>query len=238
MSDAPHAAPASPATSRAGGTPRRKTRFLPLVAALAAVLAAVTGCAGTPPLSFPRHSGYLGSFGEVLPGQVVFVQVIVPAATAPVTLISARPLPLPGLPAPSLRITRIGVWSLPGGAAGFGRGYPPHGDCAGTPREIPCRPGWKLAGFRIRAGDANKLIYFWITAPRRAGNYYLAGLAVTYRSGGQRYTASLYTLAEYCVADTWHRHLTPRELNNALNATGNQCGHGGTNAMDKLTGNP
>ena len=163
----------------------------------------MAGCAGTPPLSYPQHSGHLGSFGTLLPGQAQFVQVMVPAPASAVTLVSARALPVPGLPAPGPRITRIGVWSYPGAVILFGPGYPPHGACAERgvlPRSIPCRPGWKLDGFRIRAGDHNKMIYFWITVPRRAGNYYLAGLAVTYRSGGQRYTVNLYTLAEYCVA--------------------------------------
>ena len=151
---------------------------------------------------------------------------------------SARALPVPGLPAPSTRITRIGVWSLPGGSMFSGRGYPPHGDCAGSLRFIPCRPGWKLPGFRIRAGDHNKLIYYWITAPRRPGNYYLAGLALTYRtSTGTRYTTNLYMLAEYCVARTGNRrHLTPADINKIENIALNHCGHGGTEQMNKLTG--
>ena len=168
----------------------------------------------------------------------MYTQVSVPSPASAVALVSARALPVPGLPAPSTRITKIGVWSLPGGSMFYGRGYPPHGDCVGSLRFIPCRPGWKLPGFRIQARDHNKLIYYWITAPHRPGNYYLGGLALTYRtSTGARYTANLYMLAEYCVAHIGnHRHLTPRQAFKVEGADLNQCGHGGTKQMNKLTG--
>ena len=239
MTDSPQAATASPAITGRGGAPHR-TRF-PLLAAalLVTVLIAVAGCGGQAPLaSYPPHGTWQESYLVLLPGQPAFMQIVVPAPASEVTLVSARALPVPGLPDPGTRITRIGVWSLPGGSMFYGRGYPPHGDCVGSLRFIPCRPGWKLPGFRIRAGDPSKLIYYWITAPRRAGNYYLAGLALTYRtSTGTRYTVNLYMLAEYCVAHIGnHRHLTARQAFKIENADLNQCGHGGTKQMNKLTG--
>ena len=238
MTDSPQAASASPAINGRGGAPRR-TRFPLLAGVLAAVLIAVAGCGGQAPLaSYPPHGTWQESFEALLPGQPAFMQIVVPAPASEVTLVSARALPVPGLPAPGTRITRIGVWSLPGGSMFAGRGYPPHGDCVGSLRFIPCRPGGKLPGFRIRAGDRNKLIYFWIITPRRAGNYYLAGLALTYRtSTGTPYTVNLYMLAEYCVARVAnHRHLTARQAFKIENADLNQCGHGGTKQMNKLSG--
>ncbi len=240
MTDSPNAASATPAiTGRGSAPPRRKGRIPLLAGVLAAVLIAVAGCGGQAPLaSYPPHGTWQESFGVLLPGQPAFMQIVVPAPARAVTLESARALPVPGLPDPGTRITRIGVWSLPGGSMFSGWGYPPHGDCATAPRRaIPCRPGWKLPGFRIRAGDPSKLIYYWITAPRRPGNYYLAGLALTYRtSTGTRYTVNLYMLAEYCVARVGnHRHLTARQAFKIENADLNQCGHGGTKQMNKLT---
>lgn len=135
-----------------------------------------------------------GSFGGDHLGEPAGFPVYLPVAKVPVTLVSARLLKLPGFPAP--RLVHLGVWDATGGIFDLVRGLPPpHCTIA-----VPCNgPGSPFAGFRLKPRDSNEIVYFWVKPPRRPGDYYVAGLRVTYRVGSGTYTGNLYAGGLLCA---------------------------------------
>jgi hypothetical protein len=120
--------------------------------------------------------------------------------TVAVRLVAARLLPVPGYPAP--RLVHLGVWHIFHGLTAKGSGWPPHG-CGGA---APCNsPGARFAGYQLHPGDSQEVVYFWVMPPQ-PGNYYVAGLIVTYRVGSHTYEGSLYSAGLMCVRADWKKH--------------------------------
>jgi hypothetical protein len=157
----------------------------------------------------PPNTGFMESSGLISPGISAAYPAWLPKSKAPVTLVSAKLLTIPGFPAP--RLVRLGVWHIFHGLTAMEVGWPPHG-CGGA---APCNaPGARFAGFRLRPGDSQELVYFWVVAPHD-GYYYVAGLRVTYKIGSRTYTGNLFSGGEMCVHTAWREHR--QRFNNTCN---------------------
>jgi len=143
-------------------------------------------------------SGVWENYGIVGIGVPVAYPQYLPESKVQVTLLSARLIAIPGFPAP--RLVKLGVWHIFHGLTSMAEGLPPRG-CGGA---APCNsPGKPFGGFQLRPGDRQEVVYFWVLPPRRPGNYYVAGLRVTYRVGSAVYEGHLYSGGEMCVRRHW-----------------------------------
>lgn len=102
----------------------------------------------------------------------------------------------------------------------------PRNGCGGA---APCNPpGSPFAGFYLKTGAGQELVYFWVQPPRTPGDYYVAGLRVTYRIGSATYTGDLFSGGEMCVREDW---LTV-PVSKACNGFSNKADAALTNMVD------
>lgn len=169
---------------------------------LAGVMAGCGGPSGGGYSLNPPGAGFMENSGPSGPGVPIYFPAYLPKSQETVRLVSARLLPLAGFAAP--RLVHLGVWHIFHGLTASGSGWPPHG-CGGA---APCNsPGARFAGFELYPGEDSDVVYFWVVPPR-PGNYYVAGLKVTYRVGSGTYTGDLFSGGLMCVRADWRKHGT------------------------------
>jgi hypothetical protein len=179
---------------------RAAGRLLPLLA-MAGLLAGCGTSGGTYSLN-PPNAGFMENYGLISPGVSAAYPASLPVSNTPVTLVSAKLLTIPGFPAPKL--IHLGVWHIFHGLSAMEEGWPPHG-CGGA---APCNaPGARFAGFRLRPGDKQEIVYFWVVPPPNRGDYYVGGLRITYKVGSATYTGDLFSGGEMCVRSNWRKHV-------------------------------
>jgi hypothetical protein len=172
------------------------------VMAASLVLVAMTGCG-----LLGAHSGPLQTLaaggqpdfgvGWALdgPGQSAdFTAFVFNHTHSPVTLVSARLIPIPGRPGG--RLVHEAVALHHDGISGAG-GWPPR---------IPMEP---FRGARLPYGQSN--IVFGLEGARAGRDYLAAGLRITYRYHGKLYTTPAWAASADCVTRDLNESMTPCE---------------------------
>ena len=147
------------------------------------------------------------------PGTVVDFPVTVEnQGSAPVTLLGASLIPVPGSPTP--RLIHLGVLAEHVNLLSSGRGWPVWKGSSAAAGHWLVRP---LRGYlvlpwserqRRHLGPLPDMIEYGVAGTRLGADYWAAGLAVTYRAGGHTYTQKLYAGGGDCVerAQEFSRH--------------------------------
>jgi hypothetical protein len=164
------------------------------------ILAAMTGCG-----LFGSHGGPLQTLtdggqanfsvggGLDSPGQSAdFTAFVFNHVHRPVTLVSAKLIPIPGHPAGQLIHEAVALHHDGIAAAD---GWPPG---------IPIAP---FKGARLPYGQSN--IIFGFEGTRVGRNYMAAGLRITYRYHGKLYTTSAWSAAVACVTRDLNESMAP-----------------------------
>jgi hypothetical protein len=170
---------------------RQRTVGVWLALALLPVAPGLAGCSHASPaaplkaLSLGGSPVVDGGSVEVRPGASAdFTAFVVNPSGAPVILLSASVVPVPGLK-PTGMLVHLGI-SKTRGIAGAADGWP-----------VPGVPTRELSGAQIGPGQSN--IVFGITGGIPGRNYSVAGLRIRYRYRGQIYHVTAWSAAVACV---------------------------------------
>jgi hypothetical protein len=179
-----------------------------VLAVAVAVAVASTGDDRSQPLTngSPRGKTYDGGI-VIRPGQVADFPVVVEnTGPAPVTLMKARLIPLPGSREP--RLVHVGVLREHYDLLTAARGWPIAKDQALDSQSAPSWAMEPLHGYvvlpwstrkRRRLGPLPDMIEYGVLGSRADTEYAVAGLRVTYRLNGKSYTQDLYAGGEDCI---------------------------------------
>jgi hypothetical protein len=204
---------------RAAGSWRRAVG---LVCAILVLVIAVRACGGgndgNGGFQLNQPGGLVGSGYYTGPGVPADFSGFVGASSAPVTLLSATLLPIPGFPVP--RLVHLGVYQIKKhGDITLANYWPPQilFDIAGPPYVVPVSA---FRGYRLSAGRHPLLLIFYSFVGTRPGvAYFAAGLRITYQVGQAEYSGNWYAFGDSCVAAGWKMGHTPRRLCSSTQAT-------------------
>lgn len=175
------------------------------VAGLALLLVVLRACgAGASNGGFQLQQGGVSGFGNYTGrGVPADFSGFVGRSSAPVTLLSATLLPIPGFPVP--RLVHLGVHVIQRyGDVGEANYWPPRlppMHPGGPPVTVPVTP---FHGYRLSAGNHPLMLIFYSFEGSRPGTaYFAAGLRITYQVGPSEYTGDWYAFGESCVAARW-----------------------------------